>query len=194
MSTHAQAPGPAAAEESITADWKISRVIAQHPPLLETLAGIFPGFARLRNPVLRALRAPRISVAQAARVAGLSPDDLARRLNAAAGLPCSPTGWSPPMGDGQAEGQGEVNPATVELDVRELPPPEPMLRILEALPSLAGGQVLLVRHARRPVYLYPRLEELGYVCETRELSPGQVELRIRRRGDAHAARDSQERD
>jgi uncharacterized protein (DUF2249 family) len=68
----------------------------------------------------------------------------------------------------------------VRLDVRGLEPPEPMVRILQAASTLAPGQVLIVEHHRRPVYLYPRLDEQGFLHETRELGPGFVQLRIRR--------------
>lgn len=71
-------------------------------------------------------------------------------------------------------------PAVVTIDVSDLVPPEPMVRILGALEELAPGQMLLVHHVRRPVYLYPQLDALGYQHETREIGPGQVELRIRK--------------
>jgi uncharacterized protein (DUF2249 family) len=70
--------------------------------------------------------------------------------------------------------------AVVTIDVSDLVPPEPMVRILGALEELAPGQMLLVHHVRRPVYLYPQLDALGYQHETREIGPGQVELRIRK--------------
>ncbi len=72
--------------------------------------------------------------------------------------------------------------ATVTVDVSDLVPPEPMVRILEALERLSPGETLLVHHVRRPVYLYARLDELGYAHETRELGPGQVEILIHKPG------------
>ncbi|MGN6564456.1 MAG: DUF2249 domain-containing protein [Thermomicrobiales bacterium] len=70
--------------------------------------------------------------------------------------------------------------ATITLDVSELPPPEPLVKILETLETLPPGTTLLVRHARRPIHLYPRLDALGCRHETRDLGPGRVELRITR--------------
>jgi uncharacterized protein (DUF2249 family) len=67
---------------------------------------------------------------------------------------------------------------TVRIDVSDLAPPEPMVRILEVLAQLPAGQTLLVEHVRRPVYLYPQLDALGYRHVTRELGPGRVEIRI----------------
>lgn len=68
--------------------------------------------------------------------------------------------------------------ATLTIDVSELVPPEPMVRILTALENLPAGATLLVHHVRRPMHLYPRLDELGYRHETRDLAPGRVEVLI----------------
>ena len=50
----------------------------------------------------------------------------------------------------------------IEIDVRELEPPEPMLRVLETLPKLGDNSVLLVHHHRDPLMLYEKLEERGF--------------------------------
>lgn len=76
------------------------------------------------------------------------------------------------------ETEWESPTATITIDVSELVPPEPMIRILEALEELPDGGSLLVHHVRRPMHLYPRLDELGYVHQTRDLAPGQVEVLI----------------
>ncbi len=68
--------------------------------------------------------------------------------------------------------------AELTIDVSELVPPEPMIRILTAMEDLPAGQTLRVHHVRRPIHLYPQLDELGYRHHTRELGPQQVELHI----------------
>ncbi len=67
------------------------------------------------------------------------------------------------------------------LDVSGLEPPEPMLRVLERLDTLA------VRTALRPCstsggpcFLYPQLDERGFLHDTEELEPGLVRIVIRR--------------
>ncbi|MDP2363074.1 MAG: DUF2249 domain-containing protein [Ignavibacteria bacterium] len=50
----------------------------------------------------------------------------------------------------------------IELDVRELAPPEPMVKIFETLSQVDENTVLLVHHHREPMMLYPKLEERGY--------------------------------
>ena len=50
----------------------------------------------------------------------------------------------------------------IELDVRELVPPEPMMKILENIFRVDEKTVMVVHHHREPVMLYPKLEERGY--------------------------------
>jgi len=69
--------------------------------------------------------------------------------------------------------------ATLTIDVSQLVPPEPMMRILEALAQLKPGDTLLVHHVRRPAYLYPKLEELGHSHQTWELGPNRVDILIK---------------
>ena len=71
-------------------------------------------------------------------------------------------------------------PASTVLDVRGLEPPHPLVRVLEALDQLPAGGELVVLHERRPVFLYPQLEERGFAHETDEPTAGVVRIRIRR--------------
>ena len=89
--------------------------------------------------------------------------------------PHSPAGESTPSAP---ESAWDEPTSTLTIDVSELVPPEPMVRILTALEELPDGAVLLVHHVRRPMHLYPRLDELGYRHETRELGPNRIEVMI----------------
>lgn len=55
----------------------------------------------------------------------------------------------------------------VQLDNRGLSPPEPMLRILAALESLGHGGRIVAKLDRRPIFLFPELDERGctYTCD-----------------------------
>jgi uncharacterized protein (DUF2249 family) len=264
--------------EPIRAEWKVSHLLELYPRLLDVLIDMSPAFRHLRNPLARALRTRLVSVAQAARIAGLEPDDLVHTLNAAIGVQSEPsvaqvsapsqisndigvdtpiaedldvrpllangeepfsvimasaarvpagkamrlhTSFEPvPLydvlggrgfehethqfgpddwetvfrrGDGASSNSSSTagspvaspsltsaEPHVVRLDVSDLAPPEPMVRILEAAAKLGPEQMLCVEHHRRPVYLYPQLDAQGFLHETRELGPGQVEILIRR--------------
>lgn len=52
------------------------------------------------------------------------------------------------------------------LDVRELPPPEPLKGTLERLAELDDGTVLVQENDRAPQHLYPKLSDRGYRYET----------------------------
>ncbi len=57
-----------------------------------------------------------------------------------------------------------------------------MVRILEELERLEPGQQIEVLHERRPMFLYPQLDERGFTHETDEPGPGLVRIVIRRGG------------
>jgi uncharacterized protein (DUF2249 family) len=80
---------------------------------------------------------------------------------------------------GGAEVPGALPVASVQIDVSQLTPPEPMTRVLEALAQLEPGETLLVRHVQRPMYLYSKLDDLGHAHQTWEIGPGHVEILIR---------------
>ena len=69
----------------------------------------------------------------------------------------------------------------------ELVPPEPMVKILEALAAMPDGVTLLVHHVRRPIHLYARLDEMGYPHRTQDLGPDRVEVLIRKPRAGEAA-------
>jgi len=64
----------------------------------------------------------------------------------------------------------------VEIDVRQLEMPLPMMTILETLTQLQPSQALLVAHRRVPQYLLPQLQERGFAYAITETVPGQVQL------------------
>lgn len=67
------------------------------------------------------------------------------------------------------------------LDNRGLLPPEPMVRILDALEHLGPGQVLEALNERDPVFLYPELQARGAAIHSEKVDEG-VRLLIRRAG------------
>ena len=66
----------------------------------------------------------------------------------------------------------------VEMDVRGLEPPQPMIAILEKLVELGDGAQLLVRHHREPVLLYEKLQARGYKAKTSKRGEGDYLVHI----------------
>lgn len=56
---------------------------------------------------------------------------------------------------------------SVTIDARGLLPPEPMERVLEALPKLERGDALTLLLPREPFPLYAVLTREGFVWQTR---------------------------
>jgi len=66
------------------------------------------------------------------------------------------------------------------LDNRGLTPPQPMMRTLAALEELEDGEALMIINDRKPMFLYPELEALGYTHETSEREDGSFQIIIRK--------------
>jgi len=82
--------------------------------------------------------------------------------------------------------QNEAAPVAkneVWLDVRDLEPPEPMMRTLAALETLPAAHVLVHMNTRVPQFLLPMLVERGFVYEIEHLDSGNVLVRIQRAND-----------
>ena len=272
----------------ITADTNLGRLLDEHPELVDVLATYHEHFARLRNRVMRRVMAPRVTVAQAARVAGVPVADLLAAIHRAVGAEVAPvaaahgtaargetgadmdTGadalttrrpavldrltavevdvrddirrgaeplarivaaakdlgpdealavrapfepvplydvlgqrgfghWTERLADADwrvwfhrrdvvvqpaprpaAAATGAWTGDLETIDVRGLEPPLPMVRVLERLDRLPPGGALRVLHERRPMFLYPQLDDRGFVHGTDELAPGLVQIVIRR--------------
>lgn len=261
----------------ITSGTTIEQLLDEHPELVTFLASYHPHFEKLRFGLLRKVMAPRVTVEQAAQMAGISAAELLGALRHAvreaepAGNPVvTPSGTDGPsarpaalatrrpvhvdvrddirqgvepfarimaavkaLGDEEAlalrapfepiplydvlgrrglahwtecrapddwsvwfyrEPWPTAEAATAPpsskagpladrliIDVRGLEPPLPMMRVLERLDTLAGDDQLEVIHDRRPLFLYPQLDERGFVHETDEPEAGVVRIRIRKR-------------
>lgn len=72
----------------------------------------------------------------------------------------------------------QPSPAEVVIDVSGLEPPEPMVRVLEALDLLAADGRLRVLIDRQPVPLYQILQRNGYSHLTSARDDGRYEVLI----------------
>lgn len=69
----------------------------------------------------------------------------------------------------------------IELDVRGLAPPEPMMKILEAVVAMTDRDILLVHHHREPMMLYEKLEERGFGAVTHRIDDQYYHVVIRKK-------------
>ena len=70
----------------------------------------------------------------------------------------------------------------IEIDVRDLEPPEPMVKILEMLDKVDEKTLLLVHHHREPMMLYPKLEERGYTAVANKIEENYYKVVITKNG------------
>ena len=73
--------------------------------------------------------------------------------------------------------------ALVEIDCRQMAPPEPMVQVLTALQGLAPGDRVLMVHRHNPVHLLPILSARGFAYRFQTQTESLVELLIWRLGD-----------
>ena len=75
--------------------------------------------------------------------------------------------------------------SVLHLDLRDRPPPEPMERILQALPILPDGWRLVALTPMRPLPLLPMLEADGYAWRVLDHEQGGAMVTICRGQEAH---------
>jgi uncharacterized protein (DUF2249 family) len=90
-----------------------------------------------------------------------------------------------PRGEPAEAGCGCGGPETapveiVDVDARQLEPPQPMVKILETLSQLPAHAQVRARTDRRPIHLYPMLEARGFKGESEEQADGSFITHIRR--------------
>lgn len=65
------------------------------------------------------------------------------------------------------------------IDVRGLPPPQPLVQILRHLRTEPAPAALIVHHDREPLLLYAELQEIGWGAEHLPPGePGEVRLKL----------------
>jgi uncharacterized protein (DUF2249 family) len=70
----------------------------------------------------------------------------------------------------------------IHMDNRGLKPPEPMIRILTACDALRSGERIEALMDRRPIFLFPELEEREVEYDCVERGDGSFLLTVRRDG------------
>ncbi|MBI5275844.1 MAG: DUF2249 domain-containing protein [Burkholderiales bacterium] len=72
-----------------------------------------------------------------------------------------------------------VEDGVAHIDVRGLPPPQPLVAIMRRVLSLVPAQDLVVHHDRDPVLLYPELAQAGWQADRIAAPAGEVRLLLR---------------
>ncbi len=66
----------------------------------------------------------------------------------------------------------------VEIDVRELEPPQPLLKIFEIIENMDNDTALSIIHERKPIHLYPKLKDEGFKFLTKEIKENIYSIKV----------------
>lgn len=150
----------------ICKDTKISAIIKYNPAAIDAISSINPHFKKLKNPVLRAVLAPRVTIADAAKIGKCSPDDFFKVL--------SPLGFVI-----QSEIKNNINHTSTNnmldiesikntkihvLDVRPILAQgvDPFTAIMQKLKDVPDGETLELVNTFEPIPLIRILSSKGY--------------------------------
>lgn len=152
----------------ISKDTKVSTVIRYNPEAVEVIASVNKHFSKLRNPVLRKLLAPRVSLSEAAKIGKCDVQLLLQRLET--------IGFQIENNDQlQVEemvlietNTGITENAAVTLDVTPIleQGEDPFNQIMEAVNRLAANEQLCVISPFEPIPLIRILRKKGIAAKT----------------------------
>jgi uncharacterized protein (DUF2249 family) len=151
----------------ISRDTKVGKMLKEHPQALEVLLEASAHFRKLQNPILRKTLAPRVTIEQAAQIAGVNLSELLQRLNKKIGanMPIAEAPSVAPPAQRDAERPEILNKLQpVELDVRPILQggTDPLKTILKTIEQLAPDQYLHLLNSFEPIPLYTVLGKRGF--------------------------------
>lgn len=164
---------------------KLSKLLKMDESLLEFIIALDPhDFERLRNPLMRKIMPPRITLGRIAVMTGRAPSELLaeidaflglkderQRLKSARTLPENPKekpSWA----------KGDVTRVIDLLESDERLDADPMLPINEALREVTAGDLVLIKHKWEPQPLYDVWEKMGIAFYAESKSANEVWIYI----------------
>ena len=147
---------------------RISEIIKSNEQAIEIIARINSNFNKLKNPVLRKLLAPRVNVKQAAKIGGVSSDEMLEALHKI-GFQIANHQSEETLNTPEIKKQIDMNHLeTVTLDVRPIlnSGKDPFNKIMAQLKTMNEKQALLIINTFEPIPLLNILKDKGYIYET----------------------------
>lgn len=167
----------------ISSDTKIAALLKENPQALDAIISISAHYKKLQNPLLRKILAARVSIADAAKVGGVTIEAFYNKL--------LPLGFSvkkhqpSPQYAKVKNVEGKVLSYDVILDVRDdlKKGKDPFSRILDALKKLPKNNTLLLVNSFVPAPLVKILEKKGFEVFCYEEEPKLVKTYISKKHD-----------
>lgn len=161
--------------KTIDSNTKISELIKANDRAIDIISSINKNFEKLKNPVLRKLLAPRINIAQAAKIGNSSISEFMAALKK--------IGFEPVDHDSSDDNHRQNDKPLkmnkmekVKFDVRPIleSGEDPFKKIMEKLKTLNDQQALVIINKFEPIPLLEILKDKGYAYETTR--PGNDEV------------------
>ncbi|TBH20077.1 DUF2249 domain-containing protein [Thermus thermamylovorans] len=173
-------------QEVVRPEMRVAEVLRRWPELLPVLVEASPAFQKLKNPLLRKTLPSLVTVAQAARMGGLEPEELVARLNRALGVEARP---EVPAGEaesllGTPPPPWLSAPLGFHLDVRPILEGggEPFQAIMAAAQEVEPGKKLVLEVLFEPIPLYRVLGKQGFLAWCERLGERHYRAHFYRRG------------
>jgi hypothetical protein len=160
----------------ITPRTKVGELLKAYPELEEVLISIAPAFRKLRNPILLRTVARVTSLAQAARVGGISVTELVQRLRRTVGQP----DFKPPSEDAGSRSSSasapdwyDPNKVTKSFDACPMidAGDQPIGRVLGDLDKMQTGEIYELITPFEPAPLIDKAETRGFAAYSRPVGP-----------------------
>ena len=168
----------------VSANTKISALLKANPASIDVIASINKHFKKLKNPVLRKLLAPRVTIADAAKIGGTTVDIFFNKLKDI-GFEIDITETNQSKNNIQKQDLIMDNfkkENIVQLDVRPNIEAgnDPFKIILDAIKELPENGVLQIINVFEPLPLINHLRDKGYESMTERPEEGVVHTYFRK--------------
>lgn len=169
----------------ISAKTKISQLIKYDKKAIDVIASINPHFRKLQNPVLRRLLAPRVNIADAARIGGITVNEFLGELKNngfEVELNVSDDYKTLELNETKDKTNMMERSNIIELDVRPILKGgvDPFETIMEKLKELNEDQTLLIINSFEPVPLLNIIKNKGYIYEVERPEQGVVHAYLKK--------------
>lgn len=156
---------------------RISKIITENPEAINAIASINKHFKKLKNPVLRRVLAPRITVADAAKIGNVSNEIFLKKLEEVGfEIEVENNQNITEKNKRQSSEFVRIKTNLVSLDVRPIieSGSDPFNEIMTTVKSLKENETLEIINSFEPVPLIHKLERKGFVSWTEKIEKGIV--------------------
>lgn len=181
----------------VNGDTRISKLIAENPNVIDAIASINKHFKKLKNPVLRRVLAPRVTVADAAKIGGVSINTFLNKI-AEVGFEIELTEQENNTNDlVDKKNNSSVNKDNlVSLDVRPIIEGgnDPFKEIMATVKTLTTEQTLEIINSFEPIPLINKLKRQGYTTWTEKSEDGTIHSFFKKEINVTAEEDNEVED